>query len=72
MKADHKVDTQVKLVRTGSDELNGRTGKVIGISADYAEMAFYIVLMDEKLPYHDWKAIAITEHCLEKVQYESN
>lgn len=63
-KADYQPGQRVKLTKTGSSELDGLEGTLIGIAADFAEMTSYIVDMDKPLSYHPWSAIAMTEHCL--------
>jgi len=56
------IDDRVEFMSTGSSELEGKTGTVLGPYAHYAESGFFIVLLDEPLP--DRKAVVITEYCL--------
>jgi hypothetical protein len=49
-------------VSTGSSELEGKIGTVLGLYAHFAESGFLIVLLDE--PLLDRKAVVITENCL--------
>ena len=52
---------------TSVSELNGITGTILGVTAFHAEMAFYIVKLDKRYPKSEWDAIALTEHCLNKI-----
>ena len=50
--------------------MDGIEGTAIGVSADLPGMTVFIVELDT--PYNNgygdgWKAIAITEHCLEAI-----
>ena len=60
-----RVDDKVVFCKTGS-ELDGISGTILGTAAEFAEMAMYIVMMDEPLTYSEAKAIVITEHCINK------
>jgi hypothetical protein len=56
------IDDRVEFMSTGSSELDGKIGTVLGLYAHFAESGFLIVLLDEPLP--DRKAVVITENCL--------
>ena len=62
MKKEFAVDARVQFVRLGNDPLEGEFGTVLGKS--FVNITdHYIVLLDNPRP--DFKAICITEHCLE-------
>lgn len=67
------LGTLVRIVKySDASGLNGKRGTVIGISADFAEMTYYIVQMDKMILDNGYSALAITEHCLEDVGYKSD
>lgn len=65
---DFCVGNRVKIVRTNS-LLDNRQGMIIGVTASFPDMKYYILLMDEPLvdnnPMH--KGLSMTQHCLEKI-----
>ncbi len=65
IKANYRPNDRVVFHKTAS-VLDGLSGKVIGISADFAEMTFYIVKLDLPLKDFKWSAIVMTEHCLKE------
>ena len=52
---------------TSDSELDGITGTILGVTAEHAEMAVYIIKLDNRYPKSDWDALSITEHCLRKI-----
>lgn len=61
LKQNLKVDQRVVIGRTNDKDLDGLVGTILGKSFDNLYDA-YIVLLDE--PYHDQKAINLTEACI--------
>lgn len=64
-----RPNQRVKIVRTNCD-MDGIEGSVIGVTADHPGMTVFIVELDSLYDngYGDgWKAISITEHCLEEI-----
>ena len=64
-----RPNQRVRLVKTGGD-MDGIEGSTIGVAAEAPGMTVFIVELDH--PYNNgygdgWKAISITEHCLEEI-----
>ena len=66
MKKNYAVNTRIRFVNTGSSELDGKLGTILGTACISQPITDdYIVLLDEPLSYSTNKAIVITEACLE-------
>jgi hypothetical protein len=48
----------------------GKTGSVIGISSEFPEISFYIVLLDDITADGKWKAMSMIGSCLRKIYNE--
>lgn len=63
-------DTNVKIINTGSDTLDGLIGKITGIVAQFTDDHIqYIVSFDKPL-LNGYTSISITSYCLEFVGIE--
>lgn len=62
MKKQFSVDDKVVLRNLGSNELEGATGYILGKTMGFAEVDFYLVMLDEPLP--DAKAVVMIESCI--------
>ena len=60
-----KIGTKVRIGQTGQDGLDGATGIIGGIASSAGRISFYIVILDNPLPYNGWLAISMIETCLE-------
>lgn len=58
---------KVQFHSTSDVELDSITGKIVGMFAEDAYGAHYIVLLDTKHSTTPWDAVAITEHCLKAI-----
>lgn len=68
MKKNFKIDQRVVIVKTTSPELdNVVTGFIAGKSHEHVTDT-YIVILDKPLEYNGWKAISMTEACLEPLE----
>lgn len=69
-----EMNDRVEIHSTNDTTLDGKQATVVGVSSVFAEMAFYIISLDEPHTYEIVKdteitvsAITMTEHCLRKV-----
>lgn len=65
MKKNFQCYDEVRFVNTSDAELDKNFGQILGKSADFAEVDFYIVKLDR--PYMGWAAIQMIESCLELI-----
>lgn len=60
------VSDQVRFVNTGTDELEGTTGTVLGFTAEFPDTHFVIVGNLSRPLSSGYLAIQMIEHCLVK------
>lgn len=72
-----KTDDRVIIRNVGDDVLKDATGTILGVSAIFAEVTFYIVQLDtpvtQKLPDRGeylQRAVQMIGSCLEKIEKE--
>ena len=62
-----QMKDRVVIGNTTQEGLDGATGIIGGVSFEGYGASFYIVLLDEPLPYNGWLAISMTEACLARL-----
>ncbi len=65
LKQNFQVDQRVTINRTTDPELDGHRGTILGMASTYAEVDFYIVLLDTPHTKTGYKAIQMIESCLD-------
>lgn len=58
---------QVSFHSTSDSELDTLTGTISGVVSEHPGSTIYIVLLDKMHSKWPWRAIAMTEHCLEGI-----
>ncbi len=66
MKSNLKYNSKVKFHSTSSADLDGKTGKILGLLVAHAENNYWIVGLDT--PLEDRSALVITDSCISLVK----
>jgi hypothetical protein len=60
-----KTYDRVEFHSTGSTDLDGKTGRILGIASEHATNNFWIVLLDVPLPERE--AVVIIDACIKLI-----